>query len=151
MQIYATRFEDGNWTPHRLTDWSKPVKFSGYGSMGFIGIKTSELTRVAPGTLTMTYRHRDYGSGRLVIDEKTLQPISKEITIPRGYPEEMIRPQINFKGIEIRRTGDIGNSGGEGIHYVLQWETLGRNFDRPRKPPLPKPSTLRLYKLSARD
>jgi hypothetical protein len=151
MQIYATRFEDGNWMPHQLTDWSKPVKFSGYGSMGFIGIKISELIRVAPGTLTMTYRHRDYGSGRLVIDEKTLRPISKEITIPRGYPEEMIRPRIDFKGIEIQRTGDIGTSGEEGIHYVLQWETLGRNFDRPRKPPLPKPSMLSLYKLSVRD
>ena len=149
MQIYATRFEEDNWVVHQLTDWSMPVKFNGRGSMGFIGIRINVPTRVEPGILTMTYRHRDYGSGRLVIDEKTLRPIDRKITIPREYPAEMGRRQIDFEGIGIRRASDIGDSGEAGIRYILQWETLGRNFDRPRKPPLPKPGMLRLYKLSA--
>ena len=119
--------------------------------MGFIGIKISGLTRVEPGILTMTYRHHDYGKGRLVIDAKTLRLIDRKITIPREYPGEMGRRQIDFKGIEIQRAGDKGSSGEEGIRYILQWETLGRNFDRPRKSALPKPSMLRLYKLSDRD
>jgi hypothetical protein len=37
----------------------------------------------------------------------------------------------------------------ENVRCILQWETLGRNRDRPRKPPLPRPSTLRLCKLRA--
>ncbi len=148
MQIYATRFEEDGWALHRLTDWSKPVKFSGYGSMGFIGISISEPTRAAPDILTMTYRHRDYGNGRLVIDEKTLRPIDRKITLPRQYPPEMSKRQIDFEGINIRRAEDIGTNKEAGVRYILQWETLGRNFDRPRKPPLPKPGILRLYKLS---
>ncbi|MBW8017559.1 MAG: hypothetical protein FVQ82_15380 [Planctomycetes bacterium] len=150
MQIYAARFEEGAWAVRQLTEWSKPVKFSGRGSMGFIGIKISGLTRVKPGILTMTYRHRDYGNGRLVIDEKTLRPIDKKITVGKEYPKEMSKRQIDFEGIEIRRKADIGSSGQEGVRYILQWETLGRNRDRRRKSVLPKPSMLRLYKLISR-
>jgi len=71
MQIYAARPENREWKIHRLTKWDKPIKFSGRGSMGFIGISISGLSRVDPGVLSMTYRHRDYGRGRLFIDEKT--------------------------------------------------------------------------------
>ena len=149
MQIYAARPEGGNWIPHPLTDWSKPVKFSGRGSMGFIGIHITGLSRVEPGIFTMTYRHRDYGSGRLVVDEKALRPLDKKIAITREYPRELDRAQSDFKGMGIRRARDIGSSPDDDVRYVLQWETLGSNFDRPREPPLPGPSTLRLYKLSA--
>ena len=116
--------------------------------MGFIGIRISPPTKVAPDAITMTYRHQDYGSGRLVIDEKTLRPIDRQITLPRQYPSKMNKRQIDFEGIGIRRAPDTGTSQEPGISYVLQWETLGRNFDRPRKPPLPKPGKLKLYKLS---
>ena len=51
--------------------------------------------------------------------------------------------------MQIQRADDIGNSDDETVRYILQWETLGRNRDRPRLPPLPKPSALRLYKLKA--
>ena len=33
--------------------------------------------------------------------------------------------------------------------YVLRWETLKRNQDRPRKPPFPKNGMLKIYKLEA--
>jgi len=157
MQIYATRFENGRWVQHLLTNWSKPVTFSGKGTMGFIGkgsgfigIAISGLTRVAPGTLTMTFDHRDYGSGRLVIDEATLRPINRKIALANEYPNELERPQIDFEGIGIQRAGDIGRSGEDGIRYILQWETLPSNQDSPRKSPLPKPSMLKLYKLSSK-
>jgi hypothetical protein len=148
MQIYAARPEGGEWTTHLLTGWSKPVMFSGGGSMGFIGIKISGLSRAEPGILTMTYRHRDYGSGRLVIDEKTLRPRKKEIEVVPEYPKELNTIQSDFEGMEIRRAQDIGGSNNAAMRYVLQWETLGSNRDRPRTPPLPQASKLRLYKLS---
>jgi hypothetical protein len=153
MQIYATRYEDGKWVVRQLTDWNKPVKFSGRGSMVFVGIKVSGLTRAAPGVLTMTYRHKDYGRGRLVVDEKTLRPIDKKITMPRsrGYPKEMSKKQIDFEGIGIQRCADSGSSGQAGVRYVLQWETVGRNFDRRQKTVPSTPSMLRLYKLSISD
>ena len=151
MQIYASRPDNGKWVQHPLTDWSKRVKFSGSGSMGFIGIGISGLSRAAPDILTITYRHRDYGSGRLVIDEKTLRPLKKKIRVVPKYPKQLNQVQSDFKGMTTRRAGDMGGSGNETVRYILQWETLGTNRDRPRKPPLPAPSMLRLYKLSTNN
>jgi hypothetical protein len=147
MQVYAARPENGTWVRHQLTDWDKPVRFSGVGSMGFIGIAISGLSQTEEGLLTMTYRHRDYGSGRLVIDEKTLRPVEKTIIVVPEYPKALNQLQSDFKGMGIQRAKDIGDSGDENVRYILQWETLGSNRDRPRKPPLPQPSTLKLYKL----
>jgi hypothetical protein len=149
MQIYAARPEGSEWKRHVLTDWDKPIEFSGGGSMGFIGIRISELSQLEPGIVTMTYRHRDYGTGRLIIDETTLSPMDTEIKIESEYPETLNRVQSDFPGMKIQRARDMGHSKEEAVRYLLQWETLGPNRDRPRKPPLPEPSMLRLYKLSA--
>jgi len=149
MQVYAARTEKGRWNRHILTDWDKPVQFSGRGTMGFIGIEISGLTRAEPGVLTMTYRHRDYGRGRLAIDEKTLRPLNKNINLAPVLPEELYHVQSDFKGMGIQRAADQGASGSDSVRYMLQWETLGRNRDRPRKAPIPKPSMLKLYKLSS--
>jgi hypothetical protein len=149
MQIYATRFEDGKWVQHVLTAWDKPVEFSGRGSMEFIGIRVGELTKTMPGVFTISYRHRDYGSGRLAVDAKTLRPTDKETPAATNYPKQLNQLESDFSGMGIRRADDIGTSGDAGVRYVLQWETLGRNRDRARTGPLPKPSMLRLYRLSS--
>jgi hypothetical protein len=149
MQIYAARAEGDSWEHHQLTDWDEPIVFGGRGSMGFIGIRISGLSRHEPGILTMTYRHRDYGSGRLVIEEETLRPLAKEIHVMPEYPEELQQVQSDFEGMSVRRAADIGSSPEDRIHYILQWETLGNNYDKPREEPLPEPGMLRLYKLKA--
>jgi hypothetical protein len=151
MQIYAARPAEGKWERHQLTDWSKPIEFSGGGSMGFIGISISALTQPEPGLLTMTYQHLDYGSGRLVIDEKTLRPLDKAIRVVPELPKELGKIQSDFPGMSIQRTSDIGDSGSDDVRYMLQWETLGRNRDKSRLPPLPEPGMLKLYKLTASD
>lgn len=51
MQIYAARFADGQWARSAITAWDKPVKFSGYGSMPFIGISVSKRYAVTDLTL----------------------------------------------------------------------------------------------------
>ena len=149
MQIYAARAEVEGWKQYRLTDWKKPVKFGGNGSMGFIGIHIGTLTRVESGVLSITWRHRDYGSGRLFIDESTLSPIDRRIEMTPEFPTELRRVQSDFPGMQIRRAKDSGDSGDDGVRFVLQWEALGANHDRPRQPPLPPPSTLYLHKLVA--
>jgi hypothetical protein len=151
MQIYAARPSADKWETHVLTEWKKPVIFSGHGSMGFIGISVSKLSRVEPGILTMSYRHRDYGNGRLVIDEKSLRPIEKKIIILPTIPKQLNRVESDFVGMKIQRVNDSGDSNHSAVRYMLQWESLGRNGDRQRLPPLPEPSQLRLYKLSARE
>lgn len=149
MQIYAARPEDGKWAVHQLTNWNRRVEFSGGGSMNDIGISVGALEEAEPGILTLTYEHRDYGSGRIVVDAKTLRPLDRKISIAREIPKELDRKESGFKGMEIRRAADIGSPGDGSVRYILQWESLGANRDLKPPEPLPPPGMLRLHKLTA--
>jgi hypothetical protein len=74
--------------------------------------------------------------------------LAKKIEEVPMYPAELWRVESDFKGIKVRRAEDSGRSPDNGVRYLLQWESLDGNRDRPRKPPLPEPSMLRLYRLS---
>lgn len=115
--------------------------------MPFIGIRISGLVQVEPGAFTITYRHRDYGSGRFVLDEETLRPVERDLAIPSEHPNELTKPTIAFDGISVRLAHDVGSQDDSDTRYLLRWETLGAHHDRPRKPPLPPASALKLVKL----
>ena len=147
MQIYVARPENGVWKTHAITHWDKTIAFGGGGSMPFIGIQASGAQRVAPHTLSVSFRHADYGSGRMLLDEETLQVVDRTVTIEPEYPSELRKPQIEFSGIEVQLARDIGELPDAPVRYLLKWETLGSNRDRPRDPPLPPASMLKLVKL----
>ncbi|QTN32710.1 BNR-4 repeat-containing protein [Akkermansiaceae bacterium] len=151
MQLWVARPEKGKWGIHRLTDWDTPVQFGGNGSMGFIGISCSGLEEAGRGLLTMTYRHRDHGSGRLVIDGKSLKPLDRKLSIVPDFPQSLSATQSDFKGMSIRRASDSGKSPDPAVRYMLQWESLGANRDRKPPEPLPQPVMLRLHKLTLRQ
>jgi hypothetical protein len=106
---------------------------------------------VEPGTFLVTYRHRDFGGGRIVLDEETLTPVNRELSVPSAFPRELSRPTMDFPGIGVRLAQDLGGAAETdsqpSTKYVLRWQTLVANHDRPRKPPLPSPSVLQLIKL----
>lgn len=149
MQIHAARPEDGRWVVRQLTDWNKPVVFGGNGSMGFIGIRITGLEPAGPGVLGLGYRHRDYGSGRLYVDEASLRPAKAPKAVDPPLPRELDRLESTFPGMEIRRAGDLGDAPEKGVRYLLQWETVGVNRDK--RPPAvpPGPGMLKLHKLVA--
>jgi hypothetical protein len=147
IQIYVTRPGDKKWEKKVLTEWKDPVIFSGGGSMGFVGVSISEFRKIAPGVFGISYRHKVYGSGMLQIDEATLTHIKNPIRVIPDYPSALGRVESDFTGVEIRRSGDLSRSTDDEVRYILQWETLDANRDKPRDPPLPSPSTLRLHKL----
>lgn len=148
MQIYAACLHEGKWQHRALTQWKKTISFSGGGSMPFIGISVSDLQKNENDVFTVGYRHQDYGSGSLSFHAQTLHLLEKPLSTPVTIPRALRNIENSFPEIEIRRTGDTGSCGTPGVRYILQWETLGANRDRPRQPPLPAPSTLRLYKLT---
>lgn len=119
--------------------------------MPFIGIKVGSIRTVQPGILGITYRHRDYGSGWIFLRESNLQPVDRKLVVPPAYPSELLRPTIAFRGIHVKLAIDLGASADSSTKYVLRWETLGANHDRPRRPPLPPVSMLKLVKLSRAD
>ena len=115
--------------------------------MPFIGIRIGPLERVQPGVLAISYRHRDYGSGHVFLDESTLTPMEKTIQLIPEYPKQLLRPKIPFEGIGVRLAHDKIETNDAQAKYVLRWETLPANHDRPRTPPLPPPSPLELIKM----
>ena len=119
--------------------------------MPFIGIRISGLRRIEPGLFLITYRHRDFGSGRIVLDEETLAPVDREVSVPAELPAEVTRPTIDFDGIRVKTARDLGSPEEPGVEYLLRWEALSANHDRPRQPPLPPASRLELIRLEKRD
>jgi len=147
MQIYVARFDGGQWQCHAITDWEKPIEFSGRGAMPFIGIRIGSLQPLPGNLFAIKYRHRDYGSGRIVLDAQTLRPVDRQVAVPAAYPGELMRPAIDFEGIRVKLAADLGTAPDARVRYVLRWETLEPNHDRPRQGPLPPASVLKLVTL----
>jgi hypothetical protein len=147
MQIYVSRFVDGQWRTQPITKWDKPIEFSGFGSMPFIGIQISGPRRLGTDHFVLDYRHRDYGKGSIVFDEHTLAPTTEHPPIETPYPEELMQPTSDWPGILVRTAEDVSAVDGATRKYLLRWETLETNQDAPRDPPLPPPSQLKLITL----
>ena len=148
MQIYAARVEKGKWTTHALTKWEHPVKFSGGGSMPFKGISLGDVSVVMPDVVSVDYRHKDYGSGTLQFNAKTMKLLDVHVPKANRFPKETNKLESDFEGMNVRRANDEGSCGIEGVTYLLKWEALGANNDKPRQPPYPEPSQLRIYKIT---
>ena len=115
--------------------------------MPFIGIRLSDVRRLDTGLIAIGYRHRDYGSGRIVIDEESLKPVEREVVIAPDIPRSLMKPAGAFAGIRVKLAQDSGTSPSIDRKYVLRWEALEAHYDRPRKPPLPPASVLELVTL----
>ncbi len=144
-QIFNARCEDGAWKLHQASDWNYRWDFSGGGTITFeIGL--SGVKPCGSGKLKQTYTHAKNGAGGWILDETNLKPVEL-IPFPKEYPEEMSQLHGTFPGLAVRRTTDLGESGEAGVTYVMQWETLGANRDKPREAPFPEPSSVRVLKL----
>ncbi len=151
VQIYNARREAGGWKITQATEWNWRWDFGGGGSIPF-EVHVSPVQLRPDGTLTQSYGTMHHGSGQWVMNSITLKPIPGA-AVPDAdkqrpaYPAEISKVTSAFPEMEVRWAGDSGPSGEPGVRYVLRWETLGPNRDRPRTGPLPEPTMLRLYKL----
>jgi hypothetical protein len=145
-QVYDARLENGAWRIHQISRWNYRWDFRGGGTIQ-IEIRYSAVRAGANGTLLQSYSHAKYGSGIWLLDENTLQP--KEVLPPTPSPPELTRVESSFPGMHVRQASEVvvGRKPELGVRYVLRWETLDANRDRPRTGPLPPPSMLRLIKL----
>ncbi|MCP4451653.1 MAG: hypothetical protein GY809_09345 [Planctomycetes bacterium] len=147
MQIFVARFEEGHWHPRAVTTWDREVRFSGRGAMPFIGIRLGAVRTLPSDLVAIDYRHRDYGSGRILLDETFLRPVDREVVIPVEIPKMLLKPTLQFDGMQVKLAKDLGESPDLDRKYLLRWETLGAHHDRPRQPPLPQASVLNLVTL----
>lgn len=144
-QLYSARREAGGWKVYQTSNWDYRWEFQGGGSIRFeIGL--GPVTAEPDATLTQTYHHVKHGSGCWQLDPQTLKPIG---TVKRQarLPKELARVESDWPEMGVRTASDLGKGAEAGVIYLLRWETLPANRDRPRPGPLPPPSRLRLCEL----
>ena len=140
-QAYNARWEGKRWVIRQTSDWSYEWQLSKSGSLA-PDIVVRPVRMDGDDGLIQWYEHVEAGEGGWVLDEVLLRPIGA--LEPPRWIRELRRVESSFPGMEVRefafdRTGD----------YLLRWETLPHNRDRPRRGPLPEPSMLKVYRLSS--
>ncbi|MCC5931661.1 MAG: BNR repeat-containing protein [Cyclobacteriaceae bacterium] len=142
LQLYVASAGENDWSYTQITDWDYRWEFSGRGSIVF-EVRLGDFIRRKDGRYELGYNHVKYGEGTLLLD-KNFQRIG-EVLKPEN-PFSNLEPEGDFPGLEIRTARDDGKAP-EGMKYMLKWETLPSNRDRPYPEPWPAPSLLYLYVL----
>lgn len=144
-QPWIARFEDGVWKFHQVTDWPWHWDFSGGGTLNF-AVRLGEVTVQDNGSLTMNYRHPEFGSGVWDLDPQTLRARGKA-TLPTS-PKSFSKIEGDFPGLRAKMSGDEGVVTSKDSRFILRWETLQANRDQAIPEPWPKPTMLRLYQIA---
>ena len=144
-QVYNARREADGWKIYRTTDWDYRWEFGGYGSIVF-EVRVQGVRIEEGGKLSLRYQHAKYGDGTWQLDEETLRPVGSLPDRP-PFPPSISGVTSPIEGMQVVWAGDLARPAEPGVRYVLRWETLGQNRDRPRPGDPPPPGMLRLYKL----
>ena len=145
-QVFNARWSGSKWEITQATDWTERWQFQGGGSIEF-KVRVKPVKSDGQGALIQEWQHWERGRERWKLDPTSLVAVEKLPLPPGNTPPGFHTLESDFPGITVRSAADTGKSGEPGVRYLLRWETLGPNRDRPRTPPLPPPATLRLYKL----
>ena len=157
LQLYIANLDRGEWKYHVLTDWDYRWEFSGNGSIKS-EFRLLNFDRRTDGYFEVGYWHIKYGYGTILLNNK-LNPVGKVIKpnqLFKSYYDtdnnnHKSKLEGNFPGLGIRTSQDDGKKVEDNIRFVLKWETLDSNRDRPRQKPWPPPSNLYLYKLKSNN
>ena len=99
------------------------------------------------GGLRQSYNHKVYGSGVWRLAEEDFRIVGAVSPGP-DLPAELKTIRSVREGMRVLRAGDLGTSPDADAHFLLRWEALGPNRDRPREGPPPEPTWLQVYKLA---
>ena len=152
IQLYIAKIEGDEWISKPITQWDYRWEFSGNGSIN-VELRINSFDRREDGRYEISYWHKKYGTGTLLLDE-AFAPIGKVLKTPKLFTNSRFKKQLeiegSFPGLVINSVPDIGEVKEKNIRYVLKWETLNNNRDKPRPKPWPSPSQLYLYKLKTK-
>jgi len=160
-QVFNARWEDDRWEIYQITNLDKQWEFRGWGTGPTL--PQSELTSVGAspvrtepdGRLKQDYQYKVRGDDAPVrrtiqLDPETLEPNDDKPAIPQ-LPEVLEIVESDFShhdGMRVRIGGDQGDDGNPQTRYIMRWESLTSNRDRPYPKPWPEPSMLRVYKIT---
>ena len=141
-QVFAARpHQDGGWLARQVSDWTFRWAFSGGGSLE-AEVNVGAARAEKDGSLILPYSAKPLGAGRWRLKAGSLERLEQLPPPPSLLPSDLLRVQSDYPGMQVQT---LVSQGG-GRRWVLRWETLGRNRDRPREVS-PPPSELRLYEL----
>jgi len=144
LQFYTAHLSGKKWEIKQLTDWDYRWEFSGGGSIN-TEVRVGKFKNRGKGFYELDYWHIKYGSGTFLLN-KALE-ICGEVRKPASVVDQM-KPEGTFPGLQVRTAGDLGENKEHGVRYLLKWETLPANRDRPWPAPWPDASQLYLYKMN---
>ena len=127
-QLFAARFENGNWKSYQLSNWNYRWDFKGMGSIRH----EIEIEPIRPAKnkneLIFAYHHIKYGDGQVVVDNSTLKPLRTE-KFMATYPSAIDSLQMKYPGVQVNKAFDKGKPAND-KKYLLRWETLPPNRDQ---------------------
>ncbi len=147
IQLYIAHTKNGEWIYKQITDWDYRWEFSGNGSIN-VEVSIGSFNKRLDGFYEVSYGHIKYGSETLLLNDKFEN--SGNVIKPKSFASNL-EIEGGFPGLNIKTTGDIGKPNNTKERYVLKWETLKANRDRPYPKPWPNASQLYLYKLKKNE
>jgi hypothetical protein len=146
-QAYAARPVGAGhgWESRQLSNWDFTWAFSGGGSIAG-EVRLGPPRRERDGSLLVDFWTQAAGAGRWRLNGDSLDPVEQLPAAPAVLPAALRRVQSGTPGMEVQSLTARAN----GRRWVLRWETLGRNRDKPRVV-APPPTELRLYELPDAD
>lgn len=145
-QAYVARWEGSTWNIVQLSDWDHRFEPAGGGTLPRYDIHLGIVKPGKTGELRLEFGHVKKGSGVWVLDDTSLAVLRTEPVVHR-YPRSLWKLESTFPGMAARYADDVGSGGEPGRRFVLRWETLGANRDKPRPELWPEPSMLRVVEL----
>ena len=146
-QAYVARAEAsrGVWDVRPMSAWSFRWAFSGGGSIDG-EVRLGPPRTEADGSLLVDFWTKAAGKGRWRLRGDTIETIAQLPAAPAPLPSAHQRVRSTTPGMEVQTL----TSRAGGRIWVLRWETLGRNRDKPRES-APPPTELRLYEFPDAD
>lgn len=135
-QIYQARREADDWQIYQSTDYDFRWDFGGRGSLNSrISLQPVEATEQQLQQLVWL---DTAGFQTHILDPKSLQVVRKQPPAD-SYPAQLDQARRASHQVNMTKS-----SAGDTL-YLLRWETLARNRDRPRDKPWPAATPLYLY------
>ncbi len=144
-QAFVARWEkdkDGRntWQTHQISQWPDFTWALNLSGSLKRSISLGAVTPTEDGNLALSFTHEKHGRGTWILDGKTLKTIR---TLPGD--EGSMAPKLPTlalnKDMEARTKAD--NTG----RYLMRWQTLPVNQDRPQPDSPPAPTELVIYEI----
>ena len=138
-QVYVSKWEGSAWKAYQISNWpDHKWDLDRGGSLGN-DVAISAVKPHDSKSVSVNYHHAKHGDGTWILDAKTLKVKGQQPTKSVNYP---IKPQAPIaEGMSSKHLAD--NTG----KYVMRWQTLPVNQDKPRKWENPVYSELVVFKV----